>query len=50
MKRLPIGIDDFKKIIKEDYYYVDKYLIIEEFIKYGSEVTLITRPRRFVKL
>lgn len=47
-KPLPIGISDFKKIIK-DYYYVDKTLLIKDFIDSKSEVTLFTRPRRFGK-
>ena len=49
MKRLAIGIDDFRKIIKEDCYYVDKTKFIEEIIKDGSEVKLFARPRRFGK-
>jgi phosphopantetheine adenylyltransferase len=49
MKKLSIGIDDFKKIIDDDMYYVDKSLLIKEIIDVGSEVTLITRPRRFGK-
>lgn len=49
MKKLSIGIDDFKKIIDNDMYYVDKSLLIKEIIDIGSEVVLITRPRRFGK-
>ena len=49
MKRIPIGIKDYPKIIEEDYYFVDKTLLIKEFIDRGNEVTLITRPRRFGK-
>ena len=48
-KAVPIGIEDFKKIIKNDYYYVDKSLLIEEFLTNRSAVTLFTRPRRFGK-
>ena len=48
-KAVPIGIEDFKKIIKNDYYYVDKSLLIEEFLANRSAVTLFTRPRRFGK-
>lgn len=48
-KRLPIGISDFKKLITEKCYYFDKSLFIEEILKYGSEVTLMPRPRRFGK-
>lgn len=48
-KALPIGIDDFKKIITEDYYFVDKTKMIKDLLTYKTEVTLITRPRRFGK-
>ena len=48
-KPLPIGIDDFKTIIEEDYYYVDKTKMIESFLDDGAGVTLFTRPRRFGK-
>lgn len=48
-KRLPIGIDDFKTIIEENYYYVDKTKMIEELLNDGAGVTLFTRPRRFGK-
>ena len=49
MKRLAIGVSDFKKIIEGDFYYFDKTKFIEEIIKDGSEVKLFTRPRRFGK-
>ena len=48
-RRLPIGKDDYKKIIDEDCVYIDKTLLIKEFWDSGSEVVLITRPRRFGK-
>jgi len=50
-KILPIGKDDFQKIRENEipYYYVDKTLMIKDFIQYGNEVALITRPRRFGK-
>ena len=48
-KGIGLGIDDFKEIIKEDCYYVDKTKFIEEIIKDGSEVKLFARPRRFGK-
>ena len=48
-KALPIGIENFEKIIKEDYYYIDKTLLIKDLIDKKSEVNLITRPRRFGK-
>ena len=47
--KLPIGISDFKKIIKNDYYYFDKTNLIESILNDGSEVKLFTRPRRFGK-
>ncbi|WP_299575859.1 AAA family ATPase [uncultured Leptotrichia sp.] len=49
MKRLPIGISDFRYLIEEDYYYFDKTNFIDEIIKDGSQVKLFTRPRRFGK-
>ena len=45
----PIGMDDFKKLIEQDYLYVDKTLMIEEVCETSAEVRLITRPRRFGK-
>lgn len=47
-KRLPIGLSDFKRLIEDDYYYVDKTLLIKDIDESGS-VVLITRPRRFGK-
>ncbi|BBM51836.1 hypothetical protein JMUB3935_0814 [Leptotrichia trevisanii] len=47
--KLPIGISDFKKIIKNDYYYFDKTNLIENILNDGSEVKLFTHPRRFGK-
>ena len=49
MKRLAIGVSDFKKIIEGDFYYFDKTKLIEEIINDGSEVKLFARPRRFGK-
>ena len=49
MKRLAIGVDDFRKIIKEDCYYIDKTKFIEDILEDGSGVKLINRPRRFGK-
>lgn len=46
---LPIGIEDFKKIRKDKFYYVDKTNLIEEVLNQRSEVSLFTRPRRFGK-
>lgn len=48
-KKLPIGIDDFKKLREKDFYYVDKTLMIKDFIEMQDEVALIARPRRFGK-
>ena len=44
-----IGIQDFGKIIENDYFYVDKTAFIKEWWENGDSVTLITRPRRFGK-
>lgn len=49
MKKLPIGLSDFKRIIDDDYYYVDKSLFIKDIIDNGSNVMLLLRPRRFGK-
>ena len=49
MKRLAIGLSDFKHLIEEDFYYFDKTAFIEDIIKDGSQVKLFTRPRRFGK-
>ena len=49
MKRLAIGLSDFKELIEEDFYYFDKTNFIEEVIKDGAKVKLFTRPRRFGK-
>ncbi|MBM7560488.1 AAA family ATPase, partial [Marinitoga litoralis] len=48
MKRLPIGRSDFKSIIEDNMYYIDKSMLIKEVIESGN-VILITRPRRFGK-
>ena len=47
MKQIPIGIDDFKELIDDNYYYVDKTLLIKEV--WSKKVSLYTRPRRFGK-
>ena len=49
MKRIGIGLSDFKELIEENYYYFDKTKLIEEIINDGSEVKLFARPRRFGK-
>ena len=48
-KGIGLGIDDFKKIIKEDCYYFDKTNWIEELLKDRTQIKLFTRPRRFGK-
>lgn len=48
-KKLPIGIDIFEKLDREEFYYVDKTGMIEDLIQNRSEVNLFTRPRRFGK-
>ena len=48
-KKLPIGISDYKELIEEDYYYVDKTNFIRQVIEEGSLITLLPRPRRFGK-
>ena len=48
-KPLPIGVDNFKKIIEEGYFYVDKTLMIRDLLDMKGEATLFTRPRRFGK-
>lgn len=47
--RLPVGTDDFKRLCGGDYYFVDKTRFVKDIIDQHSEVTLITRPRRFGK-
>ena len=47
--KLPVGIDDFRKLRESDFYYVDNTRLIEQLLYRWSEVTLFTRPRRFVK-
>lgn len=49
MKKIPTGIKSFSKLKEENYYFVDKTLMIKDFLERGSEVTLVTRPRRFGK-
>ncbi|MCR1959780.1 hypothetical protein FMM66_00895 [[Clostridium] cocleatum] len=48
-KRIPVGLKDYEKLRNENYYVVDKTLMIKDFLERGNEVTLITRPRRFGK-
>ena len=46
---LPVGVDDFEKLRKEQYYYIDKTLFIKDLLDMKGEVNLFTRPRRFGK-
>ena len=49
VKKIPTGIKSFRKLREENYYFVDKTLMIKDFLNRGSEVTLVIRPRRFGK-
>lgn len=49
MKNIPIGVENFEKLITEDYYYIDKTMFIKELLDKKSDVNLFTRPRRFGK-
>ena len=49
LKKISIGVEDFKEIIDKDGYFVDKTLMIEKLIESNAMVTLFTRPRRFGK-
>lgn len=48
-KKIPVGIEDFEKLRKSDFYYVDKSGLIKELLSDWGEVNLFTRPRRFGK-
>ena len=48
-KTLPLGVDDFKKLRENDFYYIDKTLFIKELLDKRSQVSHFTRPRRFGK-
>ena len=48
-KKLPVGIDSFEKLRREDFYYVDKTGLIIDLLNNWGEVNLFTRPRRFGK-
>ena len=49
LKKISIGVEDFKEIIDKDGYFVDKTLMIKKLIESNAMVTLFTRPRRFGK-
>ena len=46
---MPVGVEDFKELVTEGYYFIDKTKFIQEYIDVRGKVTLITRPRRFGK-
>lgn len=48
-RRVPIGISDYRELIDEGFYYVDKTDFIRELLEDGSKITLLPRPRRFGK-
>ena len=48
-KPLPVGVEDFEKLMRNQYYYVDKTLFIRELLDKKGDVSLFTRPRRFGK-
>ena len=48
-KKLPVGIENFKEIRTEGFYYVDKTGLIQELLQHWGKVNLFTRPRRFGK-
>ena len=48
-KKLPIGIENFEELRKEDFYYIDKTGLIAELLHNWGAVNLFTRPRRFGK-
>ncbi len=48
-KKLPVGIDDFEKLRREEFYYIDKTDFIRDLLNNWGEVNLFTRPRRFGK-
>ena len=49
MKKIPIGVDDFKKLIENNALYIDKTKFITELLDDAAEVKLFIRPRRFGK-
>ena len=48
-KPLPVGVDNFEKLITDGYYFVDKTMLIKELLDKKGAVNLFTRPRRFGK-
>lgn len=48
-RKIPIGISDFKELIQDKCYFIDKSLLIKEFMDVNAKIVLIPRPRRFGK-
>ncbi len=48
-RRLPVGLENFHQVMKDNYYYVDKTGLISELLRNGGMVNLFIRPRRFGK-
>ena len=46
---IPIGVENFKRLVDEDYYFADKTLLIKDLLDTKAAVSLFTRPRRFGK-
>ena len=46
---IPLGVEFYKDMISEEYYYIDKTLLIRDILAHKNTVTLFTRPRRFGK-
>ena len=49
IRPIPTGVEFYKQMISEGYYYIDKTLLIRDLLAQKSTVTLFTRPRRFGK-
>ena len=49
LKRIPIDVTSYEELVNGNYYFVDKTLLIKEFLERKHKVTLVTRPRRFGK-
>ncbi|HBL98271.1 TPA: hypothetical protein DDZ86_01345 [Candidatus Dependentiae bacterium] len=47
-KLIPIGIDDFKELVEQNYYFADKSLLIKELLDSGAAVILVPRPQKRV--
>jgi len=49
LKKVALGISDFKEVMEENVYFVDKTLLIKDFMDYESDIVVLPRPRRFGK-